>query len=104
MASYIGLNIAAFLTAVEFGIQPYLFKTADGTPLYCPYGLSVAIPAMMISHLLVAGVIEGVISLLIYKIAKQIDLVKIYEDNGKKRGLIKYIYLSHYLLHYHRLD
>lgn len=92
LGSYIGLNIAALLTAIEFGIQPYLFKAADGTPLYCPYGLNVAIPAMMISHILVAGVIEGVVSLLIYKAAKQTDLVKIYE-NDENTNSTKKVYL-----------
>ncbi|CDF57487.1 cobalt transporter CbiM [Thermobrachium celere] len=95
LGSYIGLNIAAFLTAIEFGIQPYLFKASDGTPLYCPYGLDVSIPAMMLSHLLVAGVVEGAVSLLIYKAAKQIDLVKIYEDDEKTKGMNKvYIFIA----------
>lgn len=59
IAGYIGLNLAAFLAALEFGIQPLFFKDASGTPLYCPYGPDVAIPAMMIPHLLVAGFIEA---------------------------------------------
>jgi len=60
--SYIGLNAAAFLTSVEFGIQPLLFKTAEGTPLYGFYPLSVSIPAIMLEHLLVAGIVEGVVT------------------------------------------
>ncbi|MEO0180851.1 MAG: cobalt transporter CbiM [candidate division WOR-3 bacterium] len=59
VASYIAINLAALVAAVEFGIQPALFKDATGAPLYCPYGLSVAIPAMMIGHLAVAGVAEA---------------------------------------------
>lgn len=59
IAGYIGINIAALLASIEFGIQPLLFTAADGTPLYCPYGLNVAVPAMMVAHLTVAGVIEG---------------------------------------------
>ena len=65
LAGYIGLAAAAFFTAVEFGIQPALFHTADGTPLYAPYPLSVALPAMMISHLLIAAVVEGLATALI---------------------------------------
>lgn len=61
-ASFIGINLAALFAAVEFGIQPLLFKAADGTPLYCPYPLSVSIPAMMIPHLLLAGPLEGLIT------------------------------------------
>jgi cobalt/nickel transport system permease protein len=57
--------VAAFVAAVEFGIQPALFKAADGTPLYAPYPLAVAIPAMLIPHLLVASVVEGVLTVLV---------------------------------------
>ncbi len=59
IAGYIGLNLAALLTALELGIQPLFFKDAFGAPLYCPYGLEVAIPAMMIPHLAVAGFLEA---------------------------------------------
>lgn len=62
ISAYAALNIAAFFAAVEFGIQPLLFKDAAGLPLYSPYGLSIAIPAMTIPHLLVAGVAEGLIT------------------------------------------
>ena len=41
IASYIAINIAALFAAIEFGIQPLLFKDAVGMPLYCPYPLSI---------------------------------------------------------------
>ena len=59
IGSYVGLNAAAFCAAVEFGIQPLLFTDAAGNALYCPYDLTVSIPAMMIPHLLVAGLVEA---------------------------------------------
>jgi len=62
IGGWIGLNLAAFFTAVEFGIQPLLFKAADGTPLYAPFPLSIAIPAMMIPHMLIASVVEGLVT------------------------------------------
>lgn len=62
VGGYAGLNIAALCAAVEFGIQPLLFRAADGSALYCPYPLSVSVPAMMIPHLLIAGVIEGAVT------------------------------------------
>jgi cobalt/nickel transport system permease protein len=62
LAGYIAINAAAFCAAVEFGIQPGLFHTASGAPLYCPYPLNVAIPAMMIGHLTIAGMAEFVVS------------------------------------------
>ena len=39
-----------------------LFHDARGTPLYAPYPLRVAIPAMMIGHLTFAGLAEAVIT------------------------------------------
>ncbi|MEJ7606984.1 MAG: cobalt transporter CbiM [Bryobacteraceae bacterium] len=62
LAGYVGINIAALLTAIQFGIQPELFKDAAGTPLYAPYPLAVAIPAMMLGHLTFAGIAEFLVS------------------------------------------
>lgn len=55
------LNVAALATAVEFGVQPVFFHDADGTPLYAPYS-AIALPAMMIGHLGVAGIAELAVS------------------------------------------
>jgi cobalt/nickel transport system permease protein len=58
IASYVGLNVAAMCAAIEFGIQPDLFKAADGTPLYAPFHMSQTVPAMALAHLTVAGLAE----------------------------------------------
>jgi cobalt/nickel transport system permease protein len=58
IAGYVGINAAAFCAAVEFGLQPALFHSANGTPLYAPFHLSQTIPAMMLAHLTVAGLCE----------------------------------------------
>ena len=57
-AGYLAINAAALLAAIEFGIQPMLFRDASGAPLYAPYPLKIAIPAMMAGHLTVAGLAE----------------------------------------------
>ncbi|MFD0578585.1 cobalt transporter CbiM [Dactylosporangium darangshiense] len=62
VGAYVGLNMSALATAIEFGIQPDLFHKADGTPLYAPFHLSQAIPAMMFAHLIIAGFVEGVLT------------------------------------------
>jgi len=62
IAGYVAINAAAFLAAIEFGIQPMLFKDANGVPLYSFYPLSVAIPAMMIGHLTFAGIAEAIVT------------------------------------------
>ncbi len=66
VASYVGLNVAALTTAVQFGIQPALFTDANGQALYCPYGLSVAVPAMAIEHLTVFGFAEAIFSVAVF--------------------------------------
>src|ERR1039458_4475690 len=48
IAGSLAINVSALAAAIEFGIQPLLYRTASGAPLYCPYPLQVAIPAMMI--------------------------------------------------------
>ena len=50
------------MTAFVLGIQPLLFHTADGMPLYNQYHLQIALPAMMLPHLLIIGVAEGVVT------------------------------------------
>ena len=62
VAGYLAINASALLAAIEFGVQPILFHDASGTPLYAPYPLSVAIPAMMIGHLSFAGLAEMLLS------------------------------------------
>ncbi len=64
IGAYAGVNISAFLTATEIGIQPGLFHTASGTALYSPYGLSQTIPAMMLVHLTAIGFIEFAVTAL----------------------------------------
>ena len=58
LGAYIGLNAAALCAAIEFGVQPTLFHSANGTPLYAPFHLSQTIPAMALAHLTVAGLVE----------------------------------------------
>ncbi len=60
VGSYIVIVVASFVAGIELGIQPTLFHALDGTPLYAPYALSVALPAMLIGHLLIAGPVEAI--------------------------------------------
>jgi cobalt/nickel transport system permease protein len=65
VGGWLGVTVGAFFAGFEFGIQPLLFKAADGSPLYAPYPLSVSIPAMVIPHALVASVVEGLLTALV---------------------------------------
>ncbi len=66
-AAYISLNVSATFTALQLGLQPLLEHTADGQPLYAPYPLKVALPAMALEHLLFFGFVEAAITALVIK-------------------------------------
>lgn len=84
IASYIGINIAALCAAIEFGIQPLFFKDSAGMPLYCPYPLAITIPSMLIPHLAVAGVLEGIITVGVLGFIKKVSPDIIYEGSDVK--------------------
>ncbi len=66
LSGYLGLTAAALAAAVEFGIQP-LIASEGGRPLYAPYGLEIAIPAMVGEHLVIFSIVEGVLTMLVLR-------------------------------------
>jgi cobalt/nickel transport system permease protein len=85
IAGYMSLVIASIITAVELGLQPLIASTADGKALYCPYDLSIAIPAMAIEHMLLFGIVEGIITAIIVNYFLKIEPSFIYAfRNGGK--------------------
>jgi len=74
IAGYIGINVAALFAGVEFGLQPLLHHTANGQALYCPYGLGVAVPAMLGEHLLIFGWVEAIVTALVIKYVQKQNL------------------------------
>jgi cobalt/nickel transport system permease protein len=67
LAGYLSLCLTSIITAIEFGLQPILATTSDGTPLYAPYPLKIAIPAMAIEHFLFFGIVEGFLTALLFR-------------------------------------
>ena len=65
IAGYLSLNLSAIFTAVEFGIQPFIAQASDGTPLYAPYPLSIAVPVMAVEHLAFFGFVEAFVTALV---------------------------------------
>ncbi len=78
IAGYASLNIAAFFTAVEFGLQPMLHHAANGQALYCPYGLRPALIAMMSEHLLIFGWIEAFVTAAAVKYLQRHEEIPFY--------------------------
>lgn len=84
IAGYIGLSMAALCAGIEFGIQPLLFHTANGTPLYSPYGLNVAVPAMLFAHITIAGPVEGLVSALVVIYLQRSNSVLLQLNNSSE--------------------
>jgi cobalt/nickel transport system permease protein len=64
IAAYVGITVSALAVGIELGIQPLLFSDASGRPLYSPYDLNAAVPAMLLAHVLGASIVEGLITFL----------------------------------------
>lgn len=82
LSGYLGLTTAALFTAFEFGIQPLIAIGMDGRPLYAPYPLSIAVPVMLLQHLALFGVVEGLVTMLLlrYFLKHERDLVYAMAD------------------------
>ena len=78
IGAYAGINIAALMAGMEFGIQPLLHHTASGQALYCPYGLKVTIPTMLGGHMLIFGWVEAIVTALVVKYLQKQDPTFLY--------------------------
>jgi cobalt/nickel transport system permease protein len=74
VAGYVGINLSALVTALELGIQPLIAHSASGQPLYAPFPLSIAVPAMLFGHLILFGVVEALVTALIILYFQKSDL------------------------------
>ena len=63
LAGWAAVVVPSILIAVALGLQPALAHTAEGTPLYFPFGLQVTLPALVLPHLIL-GVAEGFLVIL----------------------------------------
>ena len=89
--SYAGINVAALMAAFEFGIQPYLFHNEAGQALYCPYGLNIAIPAMMAGHLTIFGLAEVIFTVAVLAFICKMAPALLNNDSqlkAEKKGLL----------------
>jgi cobalt/nickel transport system permease protein len=85
ISGYLSLVMAAILTGIEFGIQPLIASSSDGKALYCPYDLKIAVPAMAIEHMLLFGIVEGLITAIIvrYFLRNEPGLIYAFRKRGK---------------------
>jgi cobalt/nickel transport system permease protein len=84
LSGYAGLTVSALLTGIEFGIQPMIAQGADGRPLYAPYPLAIALPAMVLEHMLLFSIIEGVVTVLLLRYFLENESELVYALPGKE--------------------
>ena len=78
LGSYLGLNAATLLAGVELGLQAVIATNVSGQPLYNPYPITIAVPAMLFAHLLVAGVVEAFFTYAVYAFVKKVTPAELY--------------------------
>jgi cobalt/nickel transport system permease protein len=66
VAGYFGILASAIIVGVILGIQP-MFWSTNGHPEYFPFGLKVALPAIIGAHLLI-GIAEGILTQVVYSL------------------------------------
>lgn len=85
IAGYISLVVAAAFTGFEFGIQPLLHHTTAGVPLYMPYSLNVTVPAMVLEHAFGFGILEALVTALIFAYIQKTDTSLLYGEESAKQ-------------------
>ena len=90
VGAYVGINMAAIATGVELGLQPALFHTAGGAPLYFPYGMNLSLPAMLFAHLTIAVAAEAVVTGLAVYYLQRIDEEEhlLYRASSRLKGVV----------------
>ena len=85
IAGWASLTIAAAFVGFEFGIQPILHHDANGVPLYMPYGLNVTMPTMVLEHAFGFGILEALVTVLIFSYIQRTDPSLLYEKVSELR-------------------
>jgi cobalt/nickel transport system permease protein len=84
IGAYIGINAAAAVVAVLLGVQPVFFHKPDGSALYFPFGLKITLPAMLGTHLLIAGPAEAIVTGLVVRYLQAARIPLYGEERGKR--------------------
>ncbi len=72
VSGWLSIVSASVVIAFVLGIQPYFFHDEQGKPLFFPFDLKITIPAIVGSHMIYFGVVEGIYTLLVVKFIEKI--------------------------------
>lgn len=74
-AGYIGAVASSFAVALLLGIQPLFFTDETGRAAFFPLGLEITVPALVGSHALFFGVLEGVVTALALSLIRRVHAI-----------------------------
>ncbi len=72
ISGWLSIVLASFFVAVILGIQPVIASDATGNPFYFPFGLAISVPALVGTHMLFLGVVEGIFTSIIISYIKKV--------------------------------
>lgn len=89
LAAYVGINLRRLRRAFSLEFSPFFSTRRKDRRSYCPYPLSVALPAMAIGHLTIFGLAEIIFSVGVYaficKTAPSCDKRRVLRAAGRRR-------------------
>jgi len=74
IGGYAAAVMSSFVVAMLLGIEPMFFSDESGKPAFFPLGLNVTIPALVGSHALFFGILEGFITLGALSLLKKVNI------------------------------
>ncbi len=72
ISGWLSIVSAAFIIAFFLGIQPIIAHTPDGKPLFFPFDFKITIPALVGSHMLYFGIVEGIYTFIVVRFIEKI--------------------------------
>jgi len=89
IAGWASLIIGAAIVGFELGIQPIVYRTAEGMPIGMPYPLSVTLPAMVLGHALSFAIVEGLLTAVIFFYIRRRDASLLYDEDQKRSIILR---------------
>jgi len=84
VSGWVGIVVASVVVATVLGIQPMMGLDEQGRPLYFPFALDVTIPAVVGSHALFFGIVEGIATVLVVSFIKKLSIIKTGTEDAAK--------------------
>jgi len=69
VAAWLSVMLSGLIIALLLGLQPLIAHTADGTPLFFPFGLAITLPAILVPHTVIAAG-EALLTVLVWRYAR----------------------------------